>query len=86
MMIMNKTYVNFNFIHFNCNYCGKDLIPDINLKQLAKQITLECKDLKDEQTLYCLVKGNMLKNGKEKNITNYCILTCSNNFKFNIKS
>lgn len=52
MMIMNKTYVNFNFIHFNCNYCGKDLIPDINLKQLAKQITLECKDLKDEQTTY----------------------------------
>ena len=52
MMIMNKTYVNFNFIHFNCNHCGKDLISDINLKQLAKQITLECKDLKNEQTTY----------------------------------
>lgn len=52
MMIMDKMYVNFNFVHLSCNHCGKDLIPDINLKQLAKQITLECKDLKDEQTTY----------------------------------
>ena len=52
MMIMNKMYVNFNFIHLNCNYCSKDLIPDIDLKQLAKQVILECKDLKDEQTTY----------------------------------
>lgn len=44
-------YVNFNFIHLRCK-CGRDIILNINLKQLANQIILECKDLKENEIRY----------------------------------